>query len=95
MLGLNLRCFMSAFLASRDLSCAQTCGHRLQQPLPHHAEAEMLRRIRNFVFGDKFQLVIAGVLIGYCHRCYQIDPWCGYLFFMVWGLFAVIGAWND
>ena len=41
-MGLNLRCFMSASSASHAQNCGPTCGPRLQQPLPHNAEAKML-----------------------------------------------------
>ena len=41
-MGLNLRCFMSASSAFPAQSFGPTCGPRLQQPLPHNAEAKML-----------------------------------------------------
>ena len=39
---LRLRRNIQRLLASRAQSCGQTYGPRLQQPLPHNAEAKML-----------------------------------------------------
>ena len=41
----NQRLNIQTRSASRALSCGPTCGPRLQQPLPHNAEAKMLRRL--------------------------------------------------
>lgn len=39
---LRLRRNILRLLASHAQNCGQTCGPRLQQPLPHNAEAKML-----------------------------------------------------
>ena len=55
---LRLRRNILRLLASRALNCGLTCGPRLQQPLPHNAEAKMLL--------DRITLCACLLIAAYC-----------------------------
>ena len=54
----NQRLNIQTRLESPALSCVQTCGPQLQQPLPHNAEAKMLL--------DRITLCACLLIAAYC-----------------------------